>query len=97
MELSAAKNKKLMAAIGGAPIIAGMVVVGQGAISTVTTGGFSDPGEGRSVQLGEHVFLFMLVEGLIIMIHPPGGLQRDRVKAGVSRCFNPISDIDANA
>ena len=98
--LSAAKNKKLTAAIGAALIvagIAGMVVVGTGAINTITTGGFSDPGEGKSIQLTEYVFLFILLAGLIVMIYSLIGIQRDRSKARASQSFDPKNGRDANA
>ena len=98
--LSAAKNKKLMAAVGAALIIAGiagMVIVGTAAINTITTGGFSDPGEGRSIQLTEYVFLFMLLAGLVVMIYSLVGIQRDRSKARVSQSFDPKTGKDANA
>ena len=98
--LSASKKKKLMAAIGGGLIIVGivgMVVIGAGAIYTVTTGGFSDPGEGKSIQLTEYVFLFTLLAGLVVMIYSLVGLQRDKAKARESQHFDSQSGNDANA
>jgi hypothetical protein len=98
--LSAAKKKQLMAATGAALIIVGivgMVVIGAGAIYTVTTGGFSDPGEGKSIQLTEYVSLFTLLAGLVVMLYPLVGLQRDKAKARESQRFDSTSGNDANA
>ena len=98
--LSAGKKKKLMAATGAALIIVGivgMVVIGAGAIYTVTTGGFSNPGEGKSIQLTEYVFLFTLLAGLVIMLYSLVGLQRDKAKARESQRFDSTSGNDANA
>ena len=98
--LSASKNKKLMAGIGAALIIsgiAGLLIVGAGAINTVTTGGFSDPGEGKSIQLTEYVFLFTFLAGLVIMLYSLVGLQRDRAKARASHRSDQKSSTDAKA
>ena|SRR6185503_4825451 len=98
--LSASKYKKLMAAAGATLLIAGfvgMVVIGEGAINTVTTGGFSDPGEGKSIQLTEYVFLFTLLAGLVVMLYSLVGLQRDKAKARESQHFDSKSGNEANA
>jgi formate hydrogenlyase subunit 3/multisubunit Na+/H+ antiporter MnhD subunit len=95
--LSAAKNKKLLAGIGAAMIaigIAGMIVVGQGAIDTITTGGFS-PGEGSAFQLAQYVFLFTMLAGLVVLVYSLVGYQRDRSKAIQSRSLNQKRDKDA--
>jgi hypothetical protein len=86
--LSAAKNKKLTAVIGAAlSIIAivGIAYVGSNAIDTITSGGFSDPSEGRSIQLMQYVFIFMLVVGLVVMVYSLVGYQRDQTKIRESR------------
>jgi formate hydrogenlyase subunit 3/multisubunit Na+/H+ antiporter MnhD subunit len=98
--LSAGKKKKLMAAIGAALLIAGivgMLVIGAGAINTLTTGGFSDPGEGKSIQLTEYVFLFTLLAGLVVMLYSLVGLQRDKAEARELQRFDLKSENDANA
>lgn len=98
--LSASKNKKLIAAIGAALIIigiAGMIFFGTGAINTITTGGFSDPGEGKSIQLTEYVFLFTLLAGLVVMIYSLIGIQRDSSKARLSRSSGTKTGKDADA
>ncbi|HEV8386861.1 MAG TPA: hypothetical protein VGQ03_04485 [Nitrososphaera sp.] len=98
--LSASRKKKLMAAGGAALIIVGivgMVFIGAGAIYTVTTGGFSDPGEGKSIQLTEYVFLFTLLAGLVVMLYSLVGLQRDKAKARESRRTASKSGNEANA
>ena len=98
--LSAAKNKKLTAAIGAALIvigIAGLVFVGSRAIDTITTGGFATSQEGSSIQLTQYVFLFTMLAGLIVMIYSVVGIQRDNAKARQSRHGNANSDRDAQA
>ena len=86
--LSGAKNKKLKAVIGAAVIIiaiVGIIYVGSNAIDTITSGGFSDPSEGRSIQLLQYVFIFMLVVGLVVMVYSLIGYQRDQTKIRESR------------
>jgi uncharacterized membrane protein len=98
--LSASKYKKLMAAAGATLLIAGivgMVVTGAGAIYPVTTGGFSDPGEGKSIQLTVYVFLFTLLAGLVVMLYSLVGLQRDKAKARESQRVDSKSENHANA
>jgi hypothetical protein len=98
--LSASKNKKLVAAIGAALIIigiAGMIFFGTGAINTLTTGGFSDPGEGKSIQLTQYVFLFTLLAGLVVMIYSLVGIQRDRSKARLTGSSDTKTGRDADA
>lgn len=95
--LSAAKNKKLTAAVGAALMvigIAGMIVVGARAIDTITSGGFSSQSEGSSIQLTQYVFLFTLLAGLILAIYSLVGYQRDRAKAG-GKAYNAKTDTDA--
>ena len=95
--LSAAKNKKLLAGIGAvltAIGIAGMIVVGGQVIDTVTGGGFANPGEGKSFQLTQYLFLFTMLAGLILLINSLVGYQRDRSKVSRSHSFDPKSDKD---
>jgi NO-binding membrane sensor protein with MHYT domain len=85
--LSAAKNKKLIAAIGAALMaigIAGLIFVGSQAIDTITSGGFSTPQEGSSIQLTQYIFLFTMLAGLIVLIYSVVSIQRNRAKIRLS-------------
>ena len=98
--ISAAKNRKLTAAIGGAHIvvgIVGMIIVGSGAIDSMLSGGFSSQSEGSSFQIREYVFLFMIVGGLVVLIYSFVAYQSKQTKIRESRRSNFKSDADANA
>lgn len=80
--LLAARNKKIMTAIGAALIaigIAGMVTVGSQAIDTLRSQGFGTE-QGKSFQLIEYVFMFTMIAGLALVIYAQVGAQRGRAK-----------------
>jgi uncharacterized membrane protein len=82
--LSMVKNKKIMTVIGGVLIaigIAGMIVTGSNALSTIFGGGFSQSNEGSGFQMQQYVFMFVLIAGLVIVIYSQVALQSQRAKA----------------
>jgi hypothetical protein len=82
--LSMIKNKKILTVIGGILIvvgIAGMIVVGSTAVGDILGGGFSQQNEGTQFQMGEYVFLFILIAGLVLVIYSQVTLQSERAKA----------------
>ena len=82
--LSTIKNKKIMTIIGGILIvigIAGMVAVGSNALGSIFGGGFSQPNEGTQFQVGQYVFMFLLIAGLVLVIYSQITLQSQRAKA----------------
>jgi len=82
--LSMVKNKKIMTVIGGVLIaigIAGMIVVGSNALSTIFGGGFSQQNEASGFQMQQYVFMFILIAGLVIVIYSQVALQSQRAKA----------------
>src|SRR5918997_369265 len=82
--LSMIKNKKIMTVIGGILIaigIAGMIVAGSNALSSIFGGGFSQPNEGSGFQMQQYVFMFILIAGLVIVIYSQVALQSQRAKA----------------
>ena len=81
--LSAIKNKKIMTIIGGILIaigIAGMIAVGSNALSNLFGSGFTQ-NEGEQFQMGQYVFLFLLIAGLVLVIYSQVALQSQRAKA----------------
>ena len=82
--LSMLKNKTSMTVIGGVLIaigIAGMIVAGSSALSSIFGGGFSQPNEGSGFQMQQYVFMFILIAGLVIVIYSQVALQSQRAKA----------------
>jgi uncharacterized membrane protein len=82
--LSIIKNKKIMTIIGGILIaigIAGMIAVGSNALSNIFGGGFSQQNQGTQFQMGQYVFMFILIAGLVIVIYSQIALQSTRAKA----------------
>ncbi|HEX2107361.1 MAG TPA: hypothetical protein VHF28_06485 [Nitrososphaera sp.] len=82
--LSMVKNKKIMTIIGGVLIaigIAGMIVVGSNAMSTIIGGGFSETNQGEGFQMQQYVFMFIMIAGLAIVIYSQVALQSKRAKA----------------
>ena len=82
--LSMIKNKKILTVIGGILIvvgIAGMIVVGSTAVGNILGGGFSQQNQGTQFQMGEYVFLFLLIAGLVLVIYSQVTLQSERAKA----------------
>ncbi len=82
--LSMIKNKKIMTIIGGILIaigIAGMIAVGSNALSTIFGGGFSYQNQGTQFQMGQYVFMFLLIAGLVLVIYSQITLQSERAKA----------------
>ncbi len=82
--LSMVKNKKIMTVIGGVLIaigIAGMIAVGSNALSTMFSGGFSQPNQGSGFQMQQYVFMFIMIAGLVIVIYSQVALQSKRAKA----------------
>lgn len=82
--LSIIKNKKIMTVIGGILIaigIAGMIVVGSNALSSIFGGGFSQQNQGTQFQMGQYVFMFILIAGLVVVIYSQIALQSQRAKA----------------
>ncbi len=81
--LSAIKNKKIMTIIGGILIaigIAGMIAVGSNALSNLFGSGFTQ-NEGEQFQMGQYVFMFLLIAGLVLVIYSQVALQSQRAKA----------------
>jgi uncharacterized membrane protein len=86
--LSTIKNKKIMTVIGGILIvigIAGMVAVGSNVLSNIFSGGFSQPNQGTQFQMGQYVFMFILIAGLVLVIYSQITLQSQRAKAREGR------------
>ncbi len=82
--LSMIKNKKIMTVIGGILIaigIAGMIVVGSNALGNIFGGGFSQQNQGTQFQMGQYVFMFILIAGLVLVIYSQIALQSQRAKA----------------
>ena len=82
--LSAARNKKLVALVGAALLVAGVtgfIVVGSEGIRTITTGGYSSPEQGKAIQLTEYGYLFTFVAGLFLIVYSLVGIQRDKAKS----------------
>ena len=82
--LSMIKNKKIMTAIGGILIvigIAGMIAVGSNALGNLFGGGFSEPNQGSGFLMQQYVFMFILIAGLVLVIHSQITLQSQRAKA----------------
>ena len=89
--LSMIKNRKIMTVIGGILMvigIAGMIIVGSNALSTIFGGGFSQPNQGTGFQMQQYVFLFILIAGLVIVIYSQVALQSQRAKAREGRSSN---------
>lgn len=89
--LSTIKNKKIMTVIGGILIvigIAGMIAVGSNALGNIFGGGFSQPNQGTQFQMGEYVFMFLLIAGLVLVIYSQITLQSQKAKARERRSHN---------
>ena len=89
--LSTIKNKKIMTVVGGILIvigIAGMVAVGSNALGNIFGGGFSQPNQGTQFQMGEYVFMFLLIAGLVLVIYSQIALQSQKAKARERRSRN---------
>lgn len=81
--LSMIKNRKIMTIIGGILIaigIAGMIAVGSNALSSIFGGGFSQQNQGTQFQMGQYVFMFILIAGLVLVIYSQIALQSERAK-----------------
>ena len=82
--LSMIKNRKIMTIIGGILIaigIAGMIAVGSNALSSIFGDGFSLQDQGTQFQMGQYVFMFILIAGLVLVIYSQIALQSARAKA----------------
>jgi hypothetical protein len=80
--LSAAKNRKIMTAVGAALMavgIAGMIIVGSQAVQSIPNQQFTI-GQGKLFQLEEYVFMFVLIGGLGLVIYSQVSAQRERAK-----------------
>lgn len=89
--LSTIKNKKIMTVIGGILIvigIAGMIAVGSNALGNIFGGGFSQPNLGTQFQMGEYVFMFLLIAGLVLVIYSQITLQSQKAKTRERRSSN---------
>lgn len=89
--LSTIKNKKIVTVIGGILIvigIAGMVAVGSNALGNIFGGGFSQPNQGTQFQMGEYLFMFLLIAGLVLVIYSQITLQSQKAKARERRSRN---------
>ena len=89
--LSTIKNKKIMTVIGGILIvigIAGMIAVGSNALGNIFGGGFSQPNQGTQFQMGEYVFMFLLIAGLVLVIYSQITLQSQKAKGRERRSRN---------
>ena len=89
--LSTIKNKKIMTVVGGILIvigIAGMIAVGSNALGNIFGGGFSQPNQGTQFQMGEYVFMFLLIAGLVLVIYSQITLQSQKAKARERRSRN---------
>jgi hypothetical protein len=82
--LSMIKNRKIMTVIGGILMvigIAGMIAVGSNALNSIFGGGFSQQNQGTQFQMGQYVFMFMLIAGVVLVIYSQITLQSERAKA----------------
>jgi uncharacterized membrane protein len=61
--------------------IAGMIAVGSNALSSIFGGGFSQQDQGTQFQMGQYVFMFILIAGLVLVIYSQIALQSARAKA----------------
>ena len=89
--LSMIKNRKITTVIGGILIvigIAGMIAVGSNALGNIFGGGFSQPNQGTQFQMGEYVFMFLLIAGLVLVIYSQITLQSQKAKARERRSHN---------
>jgi uncharacterized membrane protein len=89
--LSMVKNKKIMTVIGGILIvigIAGMIAVGSNALTNIFGGGFSQQNQGTQFQMGQYVFMFLLIAGIVLVIYSQITLQSERAKARERRSSN---------
>ena len=89
--LSMVKNKKIMTVIGGILMvigIAGMIAVGSNALNSLFGGGFSQQNQGTQFQMGQYVFMFMLIAGVVLVIYSQITLQSERAKARERRSRN---------
>jgi hypothetical protein len=80
--LSAAKNKKIMTAVGAVLIavgIAGMIIVGSQAEKSIQKEQFTID-QGKFFQLQEYVFMFVLIGGLGLVIYSQVSAQREKAK-----------------
>jgi hypothetical protein len=89
--LSVVKNRKIMTVIGGILIvigIAGMIAVGSNALTSIFGGGFSQQNQGTQFQMGQYVFMFILIAGVVLVIYSQITLQSERAKARDGRSRN---------
>jgi uncharacterized membrane protein len=89
--LSMIKNRKIMTVIGGILMvigIAGMIAVGSNALNSIFGGGFSQQNQGTQFQMGQYVFMFMLIAGVVLVIYSQITLQSERAKARERRSRN---------
>jgi NO-binding membrane sensor protein with MHYT domain len=96
--ISAMRNKKLMTIVGGMLIaigIVGMIAIGSSAANVMQNQGFSFPDMGKSFQIGEYVFMFVLIGGLFLVIYSQVSLQRIRAKERDAQRRN-TTDTGAN-
>ena len=96
--ISAMKNKKLMTIAGAILVvigIGGMIAIGSTAANVVQNQGFSFPDMGKSFQIGEYIFMFVLIGGLFLVIYSQVSLQRIRAKERDSQ-HRRTAGTDAN-
>ena len=82
--LSMIKNRKIMTVIGGILMvigIAGMIAVVSNALNSIFGDGFSQQNQGTQFQMGQYVFMFMLIAGVVLVIYSQITLQSERAKA----------------
>jgi len=92
--LSAARNRKIMTVAGAVLIaigVAGMIMVGSQAGQAIQNQQFNMD-MGKSIQLMEYVFMFVLIGGLGLVIYSQVSAQRDKTKQRESQ-----ADHDTNA
>lgn len=95
--LSAAKNRKIMTAVGAALIavgIAGMVIVGSQAVKAIQTENFGIA-QGKYFQLEQYVFMFVLIGGLGLVIYSLVSAQREKAKRRESQNNRNNKSADA--
>ena len=81
--ISIMKNRKVTSVIGGAMMaigIAGMIMIGSEALSTILGGGYDFRGQGTAFQIGQYAFMFPLIAGLIIVIYSQIARQANNSK-----------------
>ena len=98
--ITAIKNKKLMTIAGAILVvigIIGMIMIGSKAANVAQNQGFSYPNMGESFQIGEYIFMFVLIGGLFLVIYSQVSLQKIRAKERDAQRSRRTTGTDANS